>query len=185
MQKESAGLLLFRRSGPAPEVFLVHPGGPFWAHKDLGVWTIPKGRPEPGEDHLTTARREFHEETGFSPGPDLPLTKLAPSPTLPGATEPTRPTHPVPFHPLGTIQQAGGKIVTAFAIEGDCDPALLTSNLCTVEWPPRSGHHLDIPEIDRGAWFTLPAAAEHILPAQQPFLDRLKTLLAQSPAPTP
>ena len=109
--KESAGLLLFRRSGPEPEVFLVHPGGPFWAHKDLGVWTIPKGRPEPGEDHLTTARREFHEETGFTPGPDLPIRK-------PAAT----PTHPIPFHPLGNIQQIGGKVVTAFAIEGDCDP---------------------------------------------------------------
>ena len=170
MQKESAGLLLFRRSGPAPEVFLVHPGGPFWAHKDLGVWTIPKGRPEPGEDHLTTARREFHEETGFSPGPTRPLNKTAPSPTF-----------PIPFHPLGTIQQAGGKIVTAFAIEGDCEPALLTSNLCTIEWPPRSGHQIDIPEIDRGAWFTLATAAIHILPTQQPFLDRLQTLLTQSP----
>lgn len=170
--KESAGLLLFRRSGPEPEVFLVHPGGPFWASKDLGVWTIPKGRPEPGEDHLTTARREFQEETGFTPGPDLPIKR-----------SPDDPIHPVPFHPLGTIQQVGGKIVTAFAIEGDCDPALLTSNSCTIEWPPRSGHHLDIPEIDRGAWFTLPTAAQHILPTQQPFLHRLQALLEQSPRP--
>ena len=167
--KESAGLLLFRRSGPEPEVFLVHPGGPFWAHRDQGVWTIPKGRPEPGEDHLATARREFHEETGFTPGPDLPPARS------------TTATHPIPFHPLGTIQQIGGKIVTAFAVEGDCNPTLLTSNLCTIEWPPRSGQHLDIPEIDRGAWFTLPIAATQILPTQQPFLDRLQALLTQGP----
>jgi len=145
--KHSAGLLLYRRRGPYLEVFLVHPGGPFWAKKDLGAWTIPKGEYTADESPLTAARREFHEETGFT----APETCLA----------------------LGEVKQAGGKIVTAFAAEGDCDPDQLASNLCQVEWPPHSGRMAEIPEVDRGGWFAIPEARERILKSQAPFLERL------------
>ena len=133
------------------EVFLVHPGGPFWAKKDMGAWSIPKGELEPGEEPLEVAKREFREETGFAAHGQ--------------------------FLELGTVKQAGGKIVTAWAFEGDCDPTRLTSNLCQVEWPPRSGRIIEFPEVDRGKWFSIPAAREHILKSQQPLLDMLCTAL--------
>jgi predicted NUDIX family NTP pyrophosphohydrolase len=147
MPKRSAGLLLYRRRDAAIEVFLVHPGGPFWAKKDLGAWSIPKGQYTEDEDPLSAARREFQEETGF------------PAPA--GAT------------PLGDLTQASGKIVVAWAAEGDCDPEKLVSIQCQVEWPPRSRQMIDIPEVDRAAWFSLDEARERILKSQQPFLDRL------------
>ena len=137
---------MFRRVTPI-EVFLVHPGGPFWHGKDLGAWTIPKGEYEPAEEPLAAARREFQEETSF-----------------PAEGE---------FLPLGEITQASGKIVTAWAVEGDCDPARLVSNTCRVEWPPRTGRTIEIPEVDRGAWFSIPLARAKIFPAQRPLLDRL------------
>ncbi len=146
---------MFRRSSPL-EVFLVHPGGPFWRKKDLGAWTIPKGEYEPGEEPLAAAQREFQEETGF------PVEGK--------------------FLPLGEITQASGKIVTAFAIEGDCDPARLVSNTCQVEWPPRTGRMMEIPEVDRGAWFAIAEAREKMFPAQRPLLDRLQSALgAENP----
>lgn len=147
MPKRSAGLLLYRRN-PSMEVFLVHPGGPFWAKKDLGAWSIPKGEYADGEDPLSAARREFKEETGFP----------APAESV----------------PLGEVKQAGGKIVTAWASEGDCDPEKLVSNTCEIEWPPRSGRKLEIPEVDRAAWFAMDEARERILKSQQPFLERLE-----------
>ena len=151
MPKRSAGLLVYRRTGRGIEVFLVHPGGPFWAKKDRGAWSIPKGEYSTNEDPLAAARREFQEETGFAADGD--------------------------FVELGTIAQASGKLVSAWAQEGDCDPAQLTSNLCEIEWPPRSGKTIEIPEVDRGAWFSMKEAREHILPSQTPLLDRLKEKL--------
>src|SRR5438552_11883801 len=126
MAKHSAGLLMYRRR-PALEVLLVHPGGPFWARKDLGAWTIPKGLCEPGEEPREAARREFHEETGLH------------------ATE--------PFLELTPVVQKGGKVVSAWAFEGDCDPESVRSNECSVEWPPRSGRTIIVPEVDRAGWF--------------------------------
>lgn len=142
---------MYRSSGTQPEFLLVHPGGPFWTNKNLGHWTVPKGEPNLGEDLLSTAQREFHEETGFTPLP--------------------------PFYPLGTIRQAGGKLVSAWAFEGDGDPTQIHSNTCEIEWPPRSGHRITVPEVDRAAWFTLPEALLHIREAQQPFLHQLASLL--------
>lgn len=147
MPKQSAGLLLYRRMGAGLEVFLVHPGGPFWAKKDLGAWSIPKGEYTEGEEALAAARREFEEETGSA---------------IDGE-----------FVGMGTVRQAGGKLVSAWAVEGEFDPATLRSNLCEVEWPPRSGKMIEIPEVDRGAWFSLSEARERIFASQQPFLDRL------------
>jgi predicted NUDIX family NTP pyrophosphohydrolase len=151
MPKRSAGLIMYRWREAVLEVFLVHPGGPFWAKKDMGAWSIPKGEPELNEELLEVAKREFREETGFA-------------------------AHGR-FLELGTIKQAGGKIVTAWAFEGDCDPTRLTSNLCQVEWPPRSGRVVEFPEVDRGSWFSIPAAREHILKSQQPLLVMLRTAL--------
>lgn len=133
------------------EVFLVHPGGPFFAKKDLGAWTIPKGEYSEDELPLQAARREFHEETGF--------------------------TAPQTFLDLGTIKQKGGKLVSAWAFEGDCDPDKLISNHTEIEWPPRSGRLIEIPEVDRGAWFSIAEASERIKPTQIPLLDRLLTAL--------
>ncbi|HZP03391.1 MAG TPA: NUDIX domain-containing protein [Terracidiphilus sp.] len=147
MPKRSAGLLVYRHREDTPEVFLVHPGGPFWAKKDLGAWTIPKGEYLDDEEPLQAARREFEEETGFRVDGD--------------------------FIELGTITQASGKIVSAWACEGDFDPAQLTSNTCEIEWPPRSGRQITIPEVDRGAWFSVSEAEQRILNAQQPILARL------------
>jgi predicted NUDIX family NTP pyrophosphohydrolase len=151
MPKRSAGLLMYRRRDAGLEVFLVHPGGPFWAKKDLGAWSISKGEYLDSEPPLEAAKREFQEETGF--------------PAQGGFLE------------LGTVQQAGGKLVSAWAFEGDCDPGKLISNRCQVEWPPRSGRMIDIPEVDRGGWFSIDNARERILKSQTPFLDRLSQML--------
>jgi predicted NUDIX family NTP pyrophosphohydrolase len=148
MPKRSAGLLMYRRHNRELEVFLVHPGGPFWAKKDLGAWSISKGEYVEGELPLQAARREFEEETGFAAEGD--------------------------FLELGAVQQAGGKVVTAWAFEGDCDPGKLISNRCEIEWPPRSGRKIEIPEVDRGSWFSIADARERILKGQAPFLDRLQ-----------
>ena len=145
---------MFRRRDPEVGVFLVHPGGPFWSNKDAGAWMIPKGEYVDGELPLDAARREFHEETGFEANGE--------------------------FIDLGTVRQAGGKLVSAWAFEGDCDPRRLTSNSCMVEWPPRSGRTIEIPEVDRGAWYSLSAAKSSILKSQQPFLDALVTKLRVS-----
>jgi predicted NUDIX family NTP pyrophosphohydrolase len=150
MTRTSAGLLLYRRRGGALEVFLVHPGGPFWARKDAGAWSIPKGEIDQAEEPLAVAKREFTEETGFRAEGD--------------------------FHPLAPITQAGGKTVQAWAVEGDCDPANLRSNVFSIEWPPRSGRQKTFPEVDRAAWFPLDVAREKINPAQIALLDELETL---------
>jgi predicted NUDIX family NTP pyrophosphohydrolase len=151
MPKLSAGLLLFRRR-KSVEVFLVHPGGPFWAKKDDGAWSIPKGECKDGEDALAAARREFAEETGFA---------------LEG--------EPIP---LGEIKQPGGKIVRAWALEGDCDASRIRSNLFSMEWPPRSGKLREFPEVDRAAWLPLDLARAKLLKAQLGLLDRLTAHLA-------
>ena len=136
MAKTSAGLLMFRVSSGALQVLLVHPGGPFWAKKDEGAWSIPKGELAAGEAPLTAARREFEEETGCrAQGPFIPLTP---------------------------ITQRGGKIVQAWAVEGDCDPAQLRSNLFSLEWPPKSGKRQQFPEVDRAEWFSVPVALRKI-----------------------
>jgi predicted NUDIX family NTP pyrophosphohydrolase len=147
--KRSAGILLYRRRDRgAPEVLLVHPGGPFWANRDLGAWSIPKGEHEEGEDPLACARREFEEELGSPPG-DGELSDL------------------------GSVRQRAGKTVQAWALEGDLDTATVRSNTFTLEWPPRSGRMREFPEIDRAEWFPLDEARRRINEAQVAFLDRL------------
>jgi predicted NUDIX family NTP pyrophosphohydrolase len=149
---------VFRRTGPNLEVILDHPGGPFWAKKDSGSWSLPKGEfSEEAEDPLAAAQREFAEETGFR---------------LDGR-----------FLPLGAARQRGGKTVTAWAIEADLDPLLVRSNTFSVEWPPKSGRTREFPEIDKAQWFTLDEAREKILDGQLPFLDRLAGILS-SPTPS-
>ena len=150
----SAGLLLFRRTPTGIQVFLAHPGGPFWQHRDAGAWTIPKGNINPGEAPLEAARREFEEETGFTPEG--------------------------PYQALGSVKQKGGKVVHAWACEGDADPDAVTSNAATMEWPRGSGRLLTFPEVDRCAWFDLPVARERINPAQGELLDRLRVLVAEA-----
>jgi predicted NUDIX family NTP pyrophosphohydrolase len=147
MAKESAGLLLFRRRSSGLEVLLVHPGGPFWAKKDAGSWSIPKGELDAAEEPLATALREFEEETGHRP--DGSAT------------------------PLGSVKQAGGKIVHAWAVEGDLDPERIRSDTFTLEWPRGSGQVREFPEVDRAAWFGIEAARGKILPGQAPLIDRL------------
>jgi predicted NUDIX family NTP pyrophosphohydrolase len=147
MPKSSAGLLMYRRCNDRLEVLLAHPGGPFWAKKDLGAWSIPKGEVDSDEDALQAAEREFEEESGVVPQGD--------------------------FIALGEVKQAGGKIVTAWAVEGDCDPSTLKSNTFSMEWPPRSGRKAEFPEVDRWAWFPLEEAGEKILAGQKVFLERL------------
>jgi predicted NUDIX family NTP pyrophosphohydrolase len=136
------------------EVFLVHPGGPLWAKKDLASWSIPKGEYLEDEDPLEAARREFQEETSFDAAG--------------------------PFAKLGEIRQPSGKIVIAWAMEGDCDPANLVSNTCLIEWPPRSGKQIEIPEVDRGKWLSIDQARKQIFTSQIPFLDRLLALLPRA-----
>jgi len=151
MPKRSAGILLFRNSGASIEVFLVHPGGPFWKNKDAGAWSIPKGEYTEGEDSLAAAQREFQEETGFVVNGE--------------------------FLPLGEIAQPSGKVVIAWALEGDCAAEAIRSNTFSMEWPPRSGRHREFPEVDRAAWFHWEEARKRILPGQAEFLDRLATQL--------
>jgi predicted NUDIX family NTP pyrophosphohydrolase len=152
MPKRSAGLLMYRRSGADVSVLLVHPGGPFWAKKDLGAWSIPKGEYVVGEDPFAVARREFAEETGAKPQGE--------------------------FLPLGEVVQAGGKHVVAWAVEGDFDPAMLVSNTFETEWPPRSGRKVRFPEVDRAAWFSPAQARKKIVAGQRAFVDRLARRLA-------
>lgn len=151
MAKQSAGLLLYRVREGALEVFLVHPGGPFWAKKDLGAWSIPKGEIGEGEDPLEAARREFEEETGFRPE---------------GV-----------FRELAPVRQKSGKVVHAWAVEGDCDAAAIRSNTFPLEWPPRSGRWMDVPEADRAGWFDLDTALAKILEGQRGLLEELRRLV--------
>jgi predicted NUDIX family NTP pyrophosphohydrolase len=151
----SAGLLLFRRSPQGLEVFLAHPGGPFWHTRDAGAWTIPKGLTEKGEDSLAAACREFEEETGIRPEG--------------------------PFIPLGSIRQKAGKLVHAWAWEGDADPTRVTSNLMRTEWPRGSGRFLTFPEVDRCAWFDPQTAREKINAAQAELIARLEGVLSAPP----
>jgi predicted NUDIX family NTP pyrophosphohydrolase len=151
MPKISAGLLLYRTRNSALEFLLVHPGGPFWKNKDAGVWTIPKGEIAKGEEPLKTAIREFEEELGFKP------------------TE--------PFIELTPIKQKGGKVVHAWAFEGECDPTQIKSNTFSTEWPPRSGRQCEFPEVDRAEFFNLEDAKTKINSAQIPLLEQLKLRL--------
>jgi predicted NUDIX family NTP pyrophosphohydrolase len=152
----SAGLLMYRRPGAGLELLLAHPGGPFWARRDEGAWTIPKGELLPREEPFAAALREFEEETGQVPTG--------------------------PFLDLGEIRQKGGKRVLAWAFQGDFDPAQLRCNLFEMEWPPRSGRRQQFPEIDRAEWFSAEQALPRLLAAQHPFLVRLQSLLAASQA---
>ena len=148
----SAGLLLFRRSGKGLEVFLAHPGGPFWSGRDLGAWTVPKGLVEDGEDPLATAVREFEEETGIHPEE--------------------------PFLPLGSVRQKAGKLVHALAWEGETEPHQVRSNSMRAEWPRGSGRWLTFPEVDRCEWFDTRSARHKINPAQAELIDRLEAVLS-------
>jgi predicted NUDIX family NTP pyrophosphohydrolase len=149
----SAGILLYRAQGDDLEVLLVHPGGPFWAKRDEGAWSIPKGEYLDGEDALAAARREFEEELGSPPPRD-------------GAVD------------LGEIRQKSGKVVRAWALAGDLDESAMVSNTCMVEWPPRSGRQIEIPEVDRAEWFDLETARLKINPAQAALVDRLAELVS-------
>jgi predicted NUDIX family NTP pyrophosphohydrolase len=146
---------MYRRRDGVLELFLVHPGGPFFRNRDAGVWTIPKGLIEPGEEPLAAAQREFGEETGLTPsGPFLPLT---------------------------AVRQKSGKLVMAWSFEGEGDPTTITCNTFTMEWPPRSGRFRQYPEVDRAAFFTAPEARIKLNPAQAAFVDELERLLAETP----
>jgi predicted NUDIX family NTP pyrophosphohydrolase len=147
MRKKSAGLIMYRRSGDILEVLLAHPGGPFWAKKDSGAWSIPKGEYEDSEYPLDAAKREFHEETGFS--------------------------FSEPFITLGEIKQPSGKLISAWAFEGNCDPDRLVSNMFEMEWPPKSGTIATFPEIDRVAWFNSAEAKSRIHKGQINFIEEL------------
>jgi len=153
MAKRSAGLVLFRRTGPAPEVLLAHPGGPFWAKKDEGAWSIPKGLIEGDETPLAAAKREFAEETGLHPRGN--------------------------FIELGSFKQPSGKLIYAFAVEGDFDPRDLKSSTFALAWPPKSGVSKDYPEIDRAGWFTAEPAARKILKGQLPIVQAVFARLAE------
>ena len=152
MKRRSAGLLMYRICRHVPQVLLIHPGGPFWARKDAGAWTIPKGEYDDDEDPLAAAKREFVEETGFTLGDT--------------------------FIELQPIRQAGGKKVMAWAFAGDCDPSRMVSNTFEMEYPPKSGRMQTFPEADRCEWFDLPEARRRINAAQVPLLDELEALVA-------
>jgi predicted NUDIX family NTP pyrophosphohydrolase len=151
MPKRSAGILMYRRRPPGLELLLVHPGGPFWAKKDYGAWSIPKGEYSPPEEPLAAALREIEEELGMRPSGR--------------------------FQPLGELAQPSRKIVSAFAVEGDFDPRHLRSGTFALEWPPKSGHTATFPEVDRAEWFSPDAAREKILPGQREFVARLVELV--------
>jgi predicted NUDIX family NTP pyrophosphohydrolase len=151
MPNQSAGILLYRRRAGVVEVFLVHPGGPFWAKRDAGAWSIPKGEFEPGKDLLEAAKREFEEETGF---------------TVEGT-----------FTALQPVRQRGGKVVCAFAVEGDCDASAIRSNTFEMEWPPRSGKKRKFPEVDRAGWFTIVEAMERINEGQRGLVGEVGSTL--------
>ncbi len=155
MTKTSAGILLYRRRNDTFQVFLIHPGGPFFAQKDDGVWSIPKGLLDPGEEPLAAALREFREETGCRPRGE--------------------------FRPLMPILQKGGKTVLAWAGEGDCDADRITSNTFELEWPPHSGRLQRFPEADRAGWFTIDEAKRKLIPAQTALLDELMQLMGSNP----
>jgi predicted NUDIX family NTP pyrophosphohydrolase len=150
---DAAGLLLFRRRDADLEVFLAHPGGPFWANRDEGAWTIPKGLVDEGEDPCGAALREFEEETGIRPGGEL--------------------------RALGSIRQKSGKVVHAWAFEGEADPERITSNLVEMEWPRGSGRRIRFPEVDRCSWFDPDTARRKMNPAQAELVDRLEALLSE------
>lgn len=154
MVKQSAGILMYRNHGGRREVFLVHPGGPFWSKRDLTAWSIPKGEFAQDEDPLTAAKREFTEETGYAVEGD--------------------------FIDLGNIRQPSGKRVRAWAIRGDCDAAAIKSNTFTMEWPPRSGQIREFPEVDRAAWFDLTTAREKLHKGQVPLLDAFSRKLGEN-----
>jgi predicted NUDIX family NTP pyrophosphohydrolase len=147
MTRTSAGILMFRRDGESIEIFLIHPGGPFWAKKDIGAWSIPKGEYGPDEEPLDAARREFNEETGFAVDGN--------------------------FIQLPPIKQKGGKIVSAWALEGNIDPSAVRSNTFSMEWPPKSGRQMEFPEVDRAGWFQPAEARLKINAAQVAFIDAL------------
>ena len=155
MAKRSAGILMYRRSSRGIELLLAHPGGPFWASKDQGAWSIPKGEYDDSEDALIAAKREFAEELGSAP--------------------PAR-----PFLDLGAIKQPSRKVIAAFAVEGDFDPATLVSNRFELEWPPKSGRKQSFAEIDSVEWFSTSEAREKIQPGQAQFIDRLLEYLGNS-----
>lgn len=160
MPQLSAGILLHRRRQRAVEVFLVHPGGPFWARKDDAAWSIPKGLIDPGEDPLAAARREFAEETGFVLGDDDA------------------------YRDLGLFRLTGGKNLHVFARQGDCDPAALRSNSFEMEWPPRSGRMQSFPEVDRAQWFAEEAALAKITKGQRPMLRAFFATIVRHPGRT-
>ncbi len=153
MPKNSAGLLMYRRRPGMVEVFLVHPGGPFWQKKDTGSWSVPKGEYTSGEDPLEAAKREFREETSFEASGE--------------------------FIPLTPRKQPGGKIIHAWAFEGDRDALALKSNTFRMEWPPHSGRKQEFPEVDRAGWFSIPAAREKIIKGQSGFLEELDRVLIE------
>lgn len=154
MPTQAAGVLLYRLRPTGPEVFLVHPGGPFWARKDSGAWSIPKGGCEPGEDPLAAAQRELREETGF---------------TVAG-----------PFAELGSFRVTSSKILRVFTAEADVDPSTIVSNRIQLEWPPRSGRLTEFPEVDRASWFTLELAREKLHRGQQVIVEHFEAALARA-----
>jgi len=155
-KKISAGILLYRIRDHGVEVFLVHPGGPYWARKDDGAWSIPKGEAMEGADLLATAYTEFQEETGSPPAGEPPL-------------------------PLTPLKQPGGKLIHAWAVRGDIDAASIRSNTFAIEWPPRSGKRREFPEVDRGDWFDVPTARQKLLAGQRGFIDQLLDHLEMRP----
>jgi predicted NUDIX family NTP pyrophosphohydrolase len=151
-KKQSAGIVLYRIMKNGPEVFLVHPGGPYWSKKDKGAWSIPKGEFKEGDDPLQAAKREFNEETGFSVCGE--------------------------FRPMRPLRQPGGKLIHAWAVEGNIDASEVKSNVFSLEWPPCSGIIRQFPEVDKGEWFAITDAMEKLLPGQRPFLEQLLKSLA-------
>jgi len=160
MKKQSAGLLMYRRRSGLLQILLVHPGGPFWAKKDIASWSIPKGEYSEGEDPFSVAKREFEEETSFPP-------------------------RGLAFTPLTSLRQPSGKIVHAWAVEGDCDASAVKSNSFSIEWPPHSGKIQEFPEVDRAEWFAIDEAKLKILTGQRGFLEELEGMTGCKEKPSP